>query len=110
MCEYRGTTELIDHDGDGDVDWLDLLKWAADKPLGKLLRLGSLHQTLNERHQATLENLMHRIDKLEENLTGAEVHTKIYGRRVSVRPSKQASGCSPGSPDVASLRSVFGGR
>lgn len=59
----------LDHDGDGDVDWLDLLKWAASKPLGEWLKLDSLHRVMNQRNQATLENILHRIDKLEENLT-----------------------------------------
>ena len=60
----------LDQDNDGDVDWLDIVAWAATTKAGKALGLDAVHRALNARRNATITCVLERIDKLEQKIDG----------------------------------------
>jgi hypothetical protein len=59
----------LDSDADGDVDYLDLLHWAASKQMGKLLGIHFLYEFLNKLRTDPFIEIHKRLDRISESIS-----------------------------------------
>jgi hypothetical protein len=59
----------LDSDADGDVDYLDLLHWAASKQMGKLLGIPFLYEFLNKLRTDPFIEIHKRLDRISESIS-----------------------------------------
>eukprot|EP00339_Tiarina_fusa_P005862 CAMPEP_0117030198 /NCGR_PEP_ID=MMETSP0472-20121206/21801_1 /TAXON_ID=693140 ORGANISM="Tiarina fusus, Strain LIS" /NCGR_SAMPLE_ID=MMETSP0472 /ASSEMBLY_ACC=CAM_ASM_000603 /LENGTH=274 /DNA_ID=CAMNT_0004738173 /DNA_START=81 /DNA_END=905 /DNA_ORIENTATION=- len=77
LAQTIGKRLGMDSDGDGDVDWLDLLHVLAKTRGGELLGLMSLHNILNQANQDPWQEVHHRLNEIDRN-------TRVANRRLSL--------------------------
>ena len=65
IAQVLGKNLGLDHDGDGDVDWLDLLHWASHTRLGKKVGLIRLHSFLNRSSLNPFLEIHRRLDEIQ---------------------------------------------
>ena len=65
LAQQLGKQLGLDSDGDGDVDWLDLLHALSKTSLGETLRLGQVHEFFNQIQMDPFQELHRRLDRME---------------------------------------------
>jgi hypothetical protein len=69
MAQMLGSYLGLDSDGDGDVDYLDLLHWAASKRLGKLLGLAALYKFLKKLNTDPFIEIHKKLDCMSQQIS-----------------------------------------
>jgi hypothetical protein len=69
IAQTLGTYLGLDSDADGDVDYLDLLHWAASKRLGKLLGIPAVYKFLNKLHSDPFIEIQRKLDRISESIS-----------------------------------------
>jgi hypothetical protein len=64
----------LDQDKDGDVDFADVVKWAALRPWGRALRLDLLHAVLNHvlNERSAMEQALAKLERIDRKLDEAD--------------------------------------
>lgn len=57
----------LDSDGDGDVDWLDVLHFMARTEIGSSVGLMRVHELLNQANQDPFQEIHHRLNDIDQN-------------------------------------------
>jgi hypothetical protein len=69
LAQTLGQCLGLDSDADGDVDYLDLLHWAASKRLGKLLGMPAVYNFLNKLHTDPFIEIHKRLDRISDSIS-----------------------------------------
>jgi hypothetical protein len=67
IAQTLGKRYGLDHDKDGDVDWLDCLHFFAETDLGTSIGLMRLHDLLNSATQDPFQEIHHRLNEIDRN-------------------------------------------
>eukprot|EP00977_Amphora_coffeiformis_P001438 scaffold291_cov168-Amphora_coffeaeformis.AAC.7 len=71
IAQVLGVYLGLDSDKDGDVDWLDVLHYLASTQMGKLLRLDTLHDLLNNSSMDPFREINRRLDEIQQATAAA---------------------------------------
>lgn len=82
IAQVLGRKCGLDHDGDGDVDLLDLLHWLAQTRVGRALDLAEVHAMFND---SSLEPLR----EINRKLLDIQSETQTIGKRLSGRKGEE---------------------
>jgi len=81
MAQTLGKRYGLDRDGDGDVDWLDLLHLMADTDIGTAMGLMRLHNFLNAANQDPFQELHSRLNDIDKNTKEISLTTNLTSAR-----------------------------
>ena len=74
LAQTIGKRLGLDHDGDGDVDWLDLLHFVAQTDLGTAVGLMKLHNLLNQANQDPFQEIHHRLNMIDRKINTSSLN------------------------------------
>jgi hypothetical protein len=87
LAQVMGRRLGLDHDGDGDVDMLDLLHYAASTKWGKILGLSKLHKMLHESTMNPFQEIHRRLDEIQHSTRSLDISLKSLD--ISLNSSKK---------------------
>ena len=92
LAQTIGKRLGLDHDGDGDVDWLDLLHFVAQTDIGNAIGLMKLHNLLNQANQDPFQEIHHRL-----NMIDRKINTSSLSLGISERDNYNGGGSGDGA-------------
>lgn len=88
LAQVIGRRLGLDHDGDGDVDFLDLLSYAASTKWGKLLGIPIMHSMLNEATGDPFQEIRRRLDEIQESTSQITLAANTAETTTTISPKK----------------------